>query len=147
MEYPCHQCGALVEQGTAFCPQCRAPQIRVAVPETLTFPGIDPSASPLPAYFGASLSPRIEWSQALPATALAGLIAAVLMMTPLAGFGLGMLIGGTLSVVFYRRRTPLANVTPGMGARLGMISGILGGSIFVTLLSIVFSVIHGLGLL
>jgi hypothetical protein len=142
VEYPCHQCGALVEQGTAFCPQCRAPQIRVAVPETLTFPGIDPSASPLPAYFGASLSPRIEWSQALPATALAGLIAAVLMMTPLAGFGLGMLIGGTLSVVFYRRRIPLANVTPGMGARLGMISGILGGSIFVTLLSIGTMVLH-----
>jgi hypothetical protein len=127
-----------VEQGTAFCPQCRAPQIRVAVPEAVYPLGItsDPSASPLPAYFASPLTTRIEWSQALPATALAGLIAAVLMMTPLAGFGLGMLIGGTLSVVFYRRRIPVANVTPGMGARLGMMSGILGGSIFATLLSI-----------
>jgi hypothetical protein len=35
------------------------------------------------------------------------------MMTPLAAFGLGMLIGGSLSVVFYRRRNPIANITPG----------------------------------
>jgi hypothetical protein len=127
-----------VEQGTAFCPQCRAPQIRVAVPETFTIPvtGSDPSVGALPAYLGTRLINRIEWSQALPASALAGLIAAVLMMTPLAGFGLGMLIGGSLSVVFYRRRIPVANITPGMGARLGMLSGILGACIFAVLLSL-----------
>jgi hypothetical protein len=127
-----------VEQGTAFCPQCRAPQIRVAVPETFTLPvtGSDPSVSALPGYVGTRLINRIQWSQALPASALAGLIAAVLMMTPLAGFGLGMLIGGSLSVVFYRRRIPVANITPGMGARLGMLSGILGACIFVVLLSL-----------
>jgi hypothetical protein len=133
-----------VEQGTAFCPQCRAPQIRVAVPETFMPSGIaaDPAASSLPAYFGSSPTSRIEWSQALPATALAGLIAAVLMMTPLAGFGLGMVIGGGLSVVFYRRRIPVAKVTPGMGARLGMVSGILGGGIFAALLSIGTMLFH-----
>ena len=144
MEYPCHHCGTAVEQGTAFCPQCRAPQIRVAVPETVTPSGItyDPAVSSLPAYFGAPLTTRIEWSQALPATALAGLITAVLMMTPLAYFGFGMLIGGGLSVVFYRRRIPVANVTPGMGARLGMVSGILGGGIFAALLSIGIMLFH-----
>lgn len=82
------------------------------------------------------MTTRIEWSQALPAAALAGLIAAVLMMTPLAGFGLGMVIGGSLSVVFYRRRIPVASVTPWMGVRLGMVSGILGGVIFTALISI-----------
>lgn len=144
MEYPCHQCGAAVEQGTAFCPQCRAPQIRVAVPEAASLSGTtsDPAVSSLPAYFSSPLTTRIEWSQALPATALAGLIAAVLMMTPLAGFGLGMLIGGSLSVVFYRRRIPVAQVTPGMGARLGMVSGILGGGIFAALLSIGTMLFH-----
>jgi hypothetical protein len=127
-----------VEQGTAFCPQCRAPQIRVAVPETFAPSGVvsDSSISALPTYFGSPLTTRIEWSQALPATALAGLIAAVLMMTPLAGFGLGMLIGGSLSVVFYRRRAAIAQVTPGMGARLGMVAGVLGGGIFAGLLCI-----------
>jgi hypothetical protein len=141
VEYPCHQCGAAVEQGTAFCPQCRAPQIRVAVPEAVSLSGTT-SDSPLPPYFASALTNRIEWSQALPATALAGLIAAVLMMTPLAGFGLGMLIGGSMSVVFYRRRIPMAHVTPGMGARLGMVTGILGGSIFAALLSIGTMLFH-----
>jgi hypothetical protein len=133
-----------VEQGTAFCPQCRAPQIRVAVPETVTPSGTssDASFSPLPAYFSSRLINRIEWSQALPATALAGLIAAVLMMTPLQGFGLGMLIGGSLAVVFYRRRIPLAKITPGMGVRLGMVSGILGGAIFAGVLSLRILVFH-----
>ena len=53
-----------------------------------------------------------------------------------------MVIGGSLSVVFYRRRLPVANVTPWMGVRLGMVSGILGGGIFAALLSIGAVVFH-----
>jgi hypothetical protein len=126
-----------VQEGMAFCPQCNAPQIRVAVAEVLPSSAIDTdlAASSL-RYFGSSLPTRIEWQHAFPATALAGLIAAILMMTPLAVFGLGMLIGGGLSVVFYRRRNPVATVTPGMGARLGLVSGVLGGGIFAALISV-----------
>lgn len=133
-----------MQQGTAFCSECNAPQIRVAVAETATPSEIvsDPPIGPLPEYFGSPPATRIEWSQALPAAALAGLIAALLMLTPLAGFGLGMFIGGSLSVVFYRRRIPVAHVTPGMGARLGMVSGILGGGIFAGLVSIGTLVFH-----
>jgi hypothetical protein len=136
VEYPCYQCNATVQEGTAFCPQCNAPQIRVAVPEPVTplaAANLEGTRASLPYLLSPSLT-RIEWSQALPATALAGLIAAVLMMTPLAAFGLGMLIGGSLSVVFYRRRNPAADITPGMGSRLGMVSGVLGGCIFTVLL-------------
>ena len=92
------------------------------------------AAAPSYPYFASPVATRIDWSRAMPATALAGLIAALLMMTPLAAFGLGMLIGGSLSVVFYRRRNPIANITPGMGSRLGMVSGALGGCIFTVLL-------------
>jgi hypothetical protein len=132
-----------VQEGMAFCPQCNAPQIRVAVAEVVP-PSVvnsDLAASSIP-YFGASLPTRIDWSHAFPATALAGLIAAILMMTPLAVFGLGMLIGGGLSVVFYRRRNPIATVTPGMGARLGMVSGVLGGGIFAVLISVLTIVLR-----
>jgi ABC-type transport system involved in cytochrome bd biosynthesis fused ATPase/permease subunit len=103
----------------------------------------DSSASPLPAYFGSSPVNRIEWTQAFPATALAALIAAVLMITPFAGLGLGMLIGGSLSVVFYRRRIPTANITPWMGARLGMATGVLGSAILAVLLAIRTTLSHG----
>ncbi|MGZ4731416.1 MAG: hypothetical protein ACXVZH_04670 [Terriglobales bacterium] len=133
-----------MEQGTAFCPQCNAPQIRVAVAETVPPSGTisESSIPPLPAYFGASLGTRIEWSQAWPATALAGLIAALLMITPFAGLGLGMLIGGSLSVVFYRRRVPAARVTPGMGARLGMVTGVLGSGLLAIVLAIRTLLLH-----
>ncbi len=134
-----------MEQGTAFCPQCNAPQIRVAVAETGPPSGTisESSIPPLPPYFGASLAPRIDWSQARPAVTLAALIGAVLMITPFAGLGLGMLIGGSLSVVFYRRRVPAVRLTPGMGARLGMVTGVMGSGILAIVLAVRTLLSHG----
>ena len=138
----------MVQEGIAFCPQCNAPQIRVAVAEPLTPPQASSdheAVSPSYPHLMSRLGTRIDWSQALPATALAGLIAALLMLTPLVAFGLGMLIGGSLSVVFYRRRSPVANITPGMGSRLGMASGVLGGCIFTAVLSARTVMLHEWG--
>ena len=137
-----------MQEGTAFCPQCNAPQIRVSMPESLTPPQGRSAEDPSSPSYRYPISPpgtRIDWSQALPATALAGLIAAILMLTPLMVFGLGMLIGGSLSVVFYRRRNPVANVTLGMGSRLGMVCGVLGGCIFTVLLSARTILLHEWG--
>jgi hypothetical protein len=58
------------------------------------------------------------------------------MIIPFGAFGLGMLAAGALSVVLYRRRNPAANLTPGVGARLGAVSGALGFGIFAILTSI-----------
>jgi hypothetical protein len=103
------------------------------------------AALPSYPYLISPLATRIDWAQALPAAALAGLIAALLMLTPLVAFGLGLLIGGSLSVVFYRRRSPGANITPGIGSRLGMASGVLGGCIFAVLLSVRTVMLHQWG--
>ena len=65
------------------------------------------------------------------------------MITPFAGLGLGMLIGGSLSVVFYRRRVPAARLTPGMGARLGMVTGVLGSACLAIVLAIRTLLSHG----
>jgi hypothetical protein len=146
VEYPCYQCGATVQEGVAFCRQCNAPQIRVAVAEPSTSPVVitdQERTSPLYPYLMSQPATGIDWSKGLPATALAGLIAAFLMMTPLAAFGLGMVIGGGLSVVFYRRRNPVANITPRMGSRLGMASGALGGCIFTVLLTAATVILNG----
>ena len=37
-----------------------------------------------------------------------------------------MLVAGALAVRFYRRRRPETAISPGMGARLGVVSGLLG---------------------
>jgi len=57
------------------------------------------------------------------------------MLTPFAGLGLGVLIGGSLSVVFYRRRVPAALLTTGMGARLGMVTGVVASGILALVLA------------
>jgi len=138
VEHACYQCGASVEDGIAFCPQCNAPQIRIAGAEAIAQLGetSEATAAQSTSYAGALPATGIQWSQGLPASAIAGLVAAILMIIPLGAFGLGMLAAGALSVVLYRRRNPAANLTPGMGARLGAVSGALGFGIFAIFTSV-----------
>jgi len=123
VEHACYKCGANVEDGVPFCPQCNAPQIRVegSLVPTLAEERHAPS---FPDRNG------LYWSDALPAAAFAGLIAGLLMFVALGVFGLGLITAGALSVVFYRGRRPAARMTPGLGARLGAMSGALGFVIF-----------------
>jgi hypothetical protein len=134
VEHACHKCGAAVEDGTPFCKQCGAPQIRVA--------GLEPQDaavfSPIP--LPANADPRaLQWSKALPSAAIAGFVAAVLMLVPLGGFGIGMMAAGSLSVLLYRRRDPIAELTPGMGGRLGAVTGGFGFAMFG-----IFTAVEGL---
>jgi hypothetical protein len=116
-----------VEDGIAFCPKCNAPQIRVAGPPSAaeSAPSVIVN-QPLTYSHGTA----IQWSQAIPSAALAGLIAGALMFVPLGAFGLGMIAAGVLVVLFYRRRHPFGILTAGTGAQLGLISGIFGFAIF-----------------
>lgn len=142
MDHPCYKCGANVEDGTAFCPHCNAPQIRVGI-EVAALPADLPgSYARLPAL---SHPNAIEWSQALPSAAIAGLVAAILMVLPFGAFGLGMLFSGILAVLLYVRRVPGVTPTPGMGAKLGAISGAIGFAIFAIFTAIEALVFHAGG--
>lgn len=141
MEHPCYKCGSPVEDGTAFCRQCGAAQIRVANEEVRA--SGEPVEVPTPS--GPVVAAGIQWSKALPSAALAGLIAAGLMLIPLGAFGLGMISAGVLAVLFYRRRHPGGTLSPGMGARLGVVSGVLGFGIFAVFIAIEMLVFHNGG--
>jgi hypothetical protein len=52
------------------------------------------------------------------------------MFFPLGAYGLGMFAAGAFAAVFYRRRAPYTNLTPGKGAWLGALSGMIGFGIF-----------------
>lgn len=140
MEYACHKCGASIEEGTSFCPQCNAPQIRVAFGDARSETGVDPSVTVIP-----QGKPGIQWAQALPAASLAGTIAALLMFIPLGAFGLGMTAGGILAVLFYKRRNRLSEVTPGMGAKIGAASGVMGFGLFAVFTAVEVLVFHSGG--
>jgi len=139
VEQSCYKCGAKFEEGAAFCPQCNAPQIRVASGENLEL--VAPSESAPPIYYSTARSPgRIEWLEALPAAALADVLAAVAtLFLPL---GLAVLAAGFLAVVFYRRRRPLAQLGPGIGALLGTLSGTLGFGFLAVCLAIAAAMSH-----
>lgn len=132
----------MLEDGTAFCPKCAAPQIRVAGLESATDVAASVSVGSADRYLDGG---GIQWSQALPSAVFAGLIAAALMFVPLGGFGLGMIAAGAFTLVFYRRRHPLGILTAGIGARLGAVSGVFGFSIFAVLTAIEVLVFHSGG--
>ena len=132
MEQACDKCGAPVEEGTAFCPHCNRPLIRVDFsPEAIQAP------APPQLHIG------LQWSRALAPTIMAGLISSFLMLFPLGAFGLGMILAGILSVVFYRWRNAGADLTPGMGARLGAVSGVIGFVMFLFFTAISATVLGG----
>jgi hypothetical protein len=77
----------------------------------------------------------IEWGPALWSTLMA-LSAAIFMMLLRTPPVLAMLAAGFLCVLFYRRRSRAGLVTPGMGARLGALTGVLGSGILGALLGL-----------
>ncbi len=150
MEHPCHQCGATVEEGTPFCQQCGAPQIRVEADAGATPPlppgtpgQLQPPAQPVFLTPGPAAPARIEWSQALPGTLIAGLLLALSWVIPRASLVcLWMIVAGVLAVALYRRRSRVP-VTPGMGARLGAVTGLVGFVIYAVLVSLAGLVMKG----
>lgn len=77
----------------------------------------------------------VDWRLGLSAAAIGGLASALASLIPLVSLGccLWMLGGGALAVSFYHRRRPGTDVSSGMGARLGAVTGVLGFFIFAGL--------------
>lgn len=116
MDHTCEKCGTHVPDGRPFCPQCRAPQVRVEIaipaPEqnpTVGTPSVSQTAT-LESTHAVIPGDRIARS----AVVKAGILGVLLGFIPL----LGSVLTGVLAVWFYRR----AGATPGSarpGARLG----------------------------
>lgn len=132
MDHPCYKCGHSIEDGKPFCPQCGAPQIRVAMSEASSESmsaddaataepsrGVRPGSLGIPAN---SLSG--SWTQALKPCALAAAIAVALQFVGLNPF-LGAVAAGFLAAAFSRRRISGTAIGAGAGARLGVLSGLL----------------------
>ncbi|MGB6477491.1 MAG: zinc ribbon domain-containing protein [Candidatus Sulfotelmatobacter sp.] len=132
MDHPCHKCGHSIEDGKPFCSQCGAPQIRVAVPETLveasaqgdgSVQALDRNLAPSSPVIPVSSLPGSE-TRVLRPCALAAVVALGLTALGLNPF-VAALGAGFLAVVFYRRLGPGNSIRSGSGAKLGAVSGIL----------------------
>jgi RNA polymerase subunit RPABC4/transcription elongation factor Spt4 len=133
VDHPCERCGTAVEDGRPFCPNCRAPQVRVELaapasvispeigitPDALNATGLRPAADP--EFFRTALQ--------------AGLLG---VMANLITFGLGMVLTGILAALLYHRARGL-NIRIGKAARLGAVAGAIsfGATSFLIALGLV----------
>jgi hypothetical protein len=150
VDHSCGKCGAAVEDGRAFCQQCRAPQIHVqlAEPDTETmetsrseansiasdrissFPPIDRLPTLRPSLSDQGIAGR--------AALKAGLLSIFLGMIPV----IGIVLTGSLAAYFYRRDKGAAP-TAGIGWRVGAAAGVVAFAINSLLLVIRIVVFHG----
>jgi hypothetical protein len=148
MDHPCHKCGHSIEDGKPFCPECGAPQIRVAISEASAEPALaadrgvaalthamEPGPLGIPANY-LSLSS----SHSLRPCALAAAIAAVPMFFGLNPF-LAALGTGFLAVAFFRRGLG-AVTSAGSGAKLGALSGLLLFGVSTVLQTLAVTLLH-----
>jgi hypothetical protein len=129
VEHACQQCGAAVEDGRPFCPQCRAPQIHVqiALPDAGSAAFTGSAADELsPDILQAGRGehpmlsgPGMESKTAVRAAVKAGLLGTIISAIPL----IGLVLTGALAVFFYRRKS--GSVLPAaLAARLGAAAGL-----------------------
>jgi len=144
MERPCYRCGTSIDEQIVFCPSCGAAQIRVSaprdyssVPEAGHLPiSRDHTHDPALAFGeGAPLSPsQVSWKKflriALPFALTNGLV--TLLLVP-AGLFLFVPASVVWSIFLYRKQVP-GKLTPGRGARMGAIIGLLSAGFFSVVL-------------
>jgi hypothetical protein len=142
MPHACHRCGANVDDGTPFCRQCNAPQIKVVAAEpSLPQEILEAESEPLERLsYQAPVGPRtIDWRNAVPAVFFVAVPAGLLSSSPLSIlFFLWTFGAGVISVSTYRKRTQSA-VTPGMAARLGLLAGTVAFAIFLIVFLVAMS--------
>ncbi|MFZ1008334.1 MAG: hypothetical protein WAN65_15945 [Candidatus Sulfotelmatobacter sp.] len=145
MDHQCYKCGQNIEDGKPFCPQCGAPQIRVAIPEAAVelAHGGDIAAPALGRELSLEASGIPEATsryRAQPAALAAGV---ALLLIPL---GLNPFVAalgtGFLAVVFARRRSAGNGIRTAAGARLGALSGMLFFGVLVFLVTLAVAVSH-----
>jgi hypothetical protein len=84
----------------------------------------------------------INWSHGIRAAALGGVASALMLVTPVGTFGLGMLGGGFLAVVLYKRNTPGAQPMASAGAILGVVSGGIGFLLWGVITALRVAILH-----
>jgi hypothetical protein len=148
MDHPCHKCGHSIEDGKPFCPDCGAPQIRVAISEVSAdaataadraVPALPQDMEAGPLGIPAAFLP-LSWPHSLRSCALAAAVAAVPIFFGLNPF-LAALGAGFLAVVFFRRGLG-AVTSAGSGARLGALSGLLLFGVSTVLQILAVALLH-----
>jgi hypothetical protein len=133
MQHACYRCGAPVEDGTPFCRQCNAPQIKVVASEpSLPQEILESHSEPLTRVSdqAPAQSRPIDWRNALPSIFFIAIPAGLLSVPLNLLFFIWTFAAGAISVSTYRKRTH-ASVSSSMAARLGLLTGVVAFAVFL----------------
>jgi len=123
MEITCTRCHQTVQADNAYCPACGLPQL---VYSADAVPGQAPAERWTEPLRDAS---TVEWKPALRLAVMLAVPAGLLSSgpSPLSGFGLfWMTVAAAWAVTLYMRSQRPAWITIGAGARIGLVTGLMG---------------------
>ncbi|HMD76598.1 MAG TPA: hypothetical protein VKG86_04405 [Terracidiphilus sp.] len=124
MEITCTRCHQAVQADNCYCPACGLPQLIYSAEGV---PGQAPAEQGNEAVRDAS---SVDWKPALRAALMLAVPAGLLSSeaSPVGRFGLfWMTAAAAWAVVLYLRSQQSAWITIGAGARIGLVTGLLGG--------------------
>lgn len=123
METTCRRCHEVLQEGMSFCPACGLPQ--------LIFSG-ETASEPLPSFATQPLDAgEVDWRRALRFVLMLAIPVGALcnMLSPIGIFGtLLMALAANWVVLLYLRGRAPAWITMGAGARIGLVTGLIGGA-------------------
>lgn len=124
MEITCSRCHQTVQEGQSYCPTCGLPQLVYAAE------GLPGQAGPEQRNEPIRDASEVDWKPALRAATMLAVPAGLLcsLLSPVGIFGvLLMAMAAYWAVVIYVRSQRPAWITIGAGARIGLVTGVLGG--------------------
>lgn len=124
MEITCTRCHQTVQAENCYCPVCGLPQ--------LVYPVEGPAGQNSPERWdeGARDASSVDWKPALQAALKLAIPAGLLcsLLSPVGAYGfVWMSAAAAWAVVLYVRSQRPAWITIGAGARIGLVTGLLGG--------------------
>jgi hypothetical protein len=124
MEIVCNRCHQTIQAEDCYCPACGLPQ--------LVYTADVPAGQTQPERWNEAVrdASTVDWKTALRAALMLAVPAGLLcsMLSPVGIFGLlWMAVAAAWAVVLYMRRQSPAWITVGAGARIGLVTGVLGG--------------------
>jgi len=123
MEITCTRCHQAVLEDNCYCPTCGLPQLQYSAENV---PGQVPPERWNEPIRDAS---TVDWKRALPTVLMLGVAAGLLSsgVSPMGHLGLFWMSGAAaMAVALYLRSQRPAWITVGAGARIGLVTGLLG---------------------
>lgn len=126
----CHRCGGELSAGrdvVPFCPHCGAPQLYLQEQDRTEPAEESNSTGELPPPFPQD----VDWKTAIRcAVLIAGVAALLSLLTTkipaLSVFTMLWIVSGSMTTLsLYQRRRPLARMDAGVGARIGVVTGVV----------------------